>query len=172
MATEPFFEILHGLRATRFRDLSGTTFSAEIYVSERLINEAISGSMRPGGPVREIRVQPLAGNAFAVRLVPRASLLPSITLRVEIDRQAELPSSPVLVLRLATLGGLLGLAGSALPLGTLMPPGVRLQGDRILVDLRAIAADHGAADFMEHLRQLRVNTDDGRVVLQVEVGVD
>jgi hypothetical protein len=141
-------------------------------VSERLINEIVATTIRQGGPVREVGVHPVAGNAFSVRVAPRASLLPSLTVRLEIERQPDLPSSPFLVLRMATMGGLLGFAGSALPIGNMLPPGVRLEGDRIVVDLRAIAADQGSAGLLEHVTQLRVNTEEARVVLHLDLAID
>lgn len=172
MPNDSFFEILRQLQETRFRDLAGTRVSGTVPVSERLINELVAASIPRGAPVREVRVQPLPGNAFSVRVSPRAALLPSITLRLEIERQPELPASPLIVLRMATMGGLLGFAGSALPIASMLPPGVRLDADRILVDLRTIAAQRGAADLLQHVTQLRVNTEEGRVVLHVDLAVD
>ena len=121
--------------------------------------------------MREVRVHPASGDAFSVRVAPRASLLPSITVRLEIDRQPELPASPVLVLRMATMGGLFGLASAAFPIAGMLPPGVRLDGDRILVDLRAIAADRGAADLLEYVTGLQLHTEEGRAVLHVDLSI-
>ena len=140
-------------------------------MSERLINEIVASAVRPGGPVREVRVHPASGDAFSVRVAPRASLLPSITVRLEIERQPELPASPVLVLRMATMGGLFGLASAAFPIAGMLPPGVRLDGDRILVDLRAIAADRGAADLLEYVTGLQLHTEEGRAVLHVDLSI-
>ena len=172
MPNQSFLEILRHLQETGFRDLAGTRVSGTVPVSERLINEVVASALPRGAPVREVRVQPLPGNRFSVRVSPRAPLLPTVTLKLEIERQADLPSSPVLVLRMATMGGLLGIAGAALPIAKMLPPGVRLDADRILVDLRTIAAERGAADLLQHVTRLRVNTEEGRVVLHVDLAVD
>ena len=172
MPNQSLFEILRHLQSTGYRDLSGARISGTVPVSEGLIDEIVSSAVRPGGPVSEVRVHPLPGDVFSVRVAPRASLLPSITVRLEIDRQPEFPASPVLVLRMATMGGLLGLAARALPIAGMLPPDVRLDGDRILVDLRALAAQRGAEDLLQHVRQLRVNTEAGRVVLHIDLAVD
>ena len=164
-------EILRQLQSTQFRDLSGARVTAAIPVSERLVNEIITGSLPQSVPVREVHVQPLAGNAFAVRLVPKAAFLPALSLRLEIIQQPDLPSTPVLVLRMATMGALFGLASAALPIAGLLPPGIRLDGDRIMVDLVALAARAGAADLLPHLASLQVNTEDGRVVLHANIVV-
>ena len=171
MPNQSLFEILRHLQSTGFRDLSGARISGTVPVSERLIDEIVASAVRPGGPVREVRVHPTSGDAFSVRVAPRASLLPSITVRLEIDRQPELPASPVLVLRMATMGGLFGLASAAFPIAGMLPPGVRLDGDRILVDLRAIAADRGAADLLEYVTGLQLHTEEGRAVLHVDLSI-
>ena len=164
-------EIVRRLQSTEFRDLSGARVSATIPVSERLVNEIVTASLPRNVPVKEVRVQPLAGDAFAVRLAPKAALLPALSLRLEIIQQPDLPSTPVLVLRMATMGALFGLASAAFPIAGLLPPGVRLDGDRILLDLAALAARAGAADLLPHLSSLRVNTEDGRVDHEAELGV-
>lgn len=170
MANYFISELVRRLQATGFRDLSGTRIVATVPVSEQLVNEVVAATLPRTISVRDVRVQPLAGDAFSVRITPRIALLPSITLRLEIVEQPALPGSALLVLRLATMGGLLGLAG-ALPIANMLPPGVRLDGDRIVVDLRVLAAQQGAAELMDHLAALRVNTQEGRVVLHMDIAV-
>ena len=171
MPPPDFTALVRSLQATGFRDLAGARVSASVPVSERLINELASASIPPNGPVRDAKVHPETGDRFSVRLTPRVGLLPAITIKLVIERQPDLPATPELVLRMATLGGLFGVAASAFPIAQLLPPGVRLDGEHIHVDLRAMAAQRGAADFFQFLRQLRVNTEDGRVILHLEAGV-
>ena len=164
-------EILGQLQSTQFRDLSGARVTATIPVSGRLVNEIVTASLPQNVPVREVHVQPLAGNAFAVRLVPKAAFLPSLTLKLDIIQQPDLPSTPILVLRMVTMGALFGLASAAFPIASLLPPGIRLDGDRIMVDLAALTARAGAAELLPHLASLQVNTEDGRVVLHAGIAV-
>ena len=171
MSPYSFIEILRQLQSSRFCDLSGTRVSATVPVSERLVNEIVARSLPPNVPLREVQVQPLPGDAFSVRIVPRAAFIPSMTLRLEVVRQPDLPSSPVLVLRLATMGGLFAFAGAAFNVSSLLPPGVKLDADRVLVDLNQIAAQQHAADLLEHVTRLRVNTVEGRVVLHADIEV-
>jgi hypothetical protein len=165
------YAILGSLQSTGFHDLSGARVSASIPVSERLINELVAASMPSHVPVREAHVHPEAGNRFAVRLTPKSAFLPSLTIKLVIERQPDLPGSPELVLRLASLGGLFGIAAGAFPIAQMLPPGVRLEGELIYVDLRAMAAQRGAADLVQYLRQLRVTTEDGRAILQMEASI-
>ena len=171
MSTPDVLAILQSLRSTGFRDLSDARLSATVPVSERLIDQVVAATLPTSLPVREVHVHPENGNAFAVRLTPRSAFLPSLTLRLTIHRQPSLPESPVLVLRLATMGGLLGLAAAALPIAQMLPPGVRLDGEYVHVDLQAIAAQHGFDDVLRFVRAIRVTTDHGRAVLHVDAAV-
>ena len=92
--------------------------------------------------------------------------MPAITLKLAIEVQPQLPSNPVLGLRMVTLGGLFGLAGGVI--AGFLPPGITLQGERILVDLRTLAAQHGAADVFGYLTAIRVGSEPGRVILHLE----
>jgi hypothetical protein len=161
--------MLLNLQASGFADLAGTRISGTLPLSERLLNEILSASLPPGGAVRGVTIHPETAGRFSVRLVPRATLIPGITLRLAIEAQPRLPDSAVLVVRMATLSGLFGLAGGAV--SGMLPPGVRLDGDRILVDLRSIAAQQGFADLLDHLRQLAITTRDGRLVLDFDAAV-
>lgn len=163
--------ILRSLQSTGFRDLAGARISSSIPVSERLINEVVAATLPPNAHVREAHVHPEAGDRFSVRIAPRVALLPSLTVRLQIERQPDLPSSPVLVLRMATLGGLFGMATAAFPIAQMLPPGVRLDGEHIHVDLRALAAQRGLADAFQYIRRLTVNTEEGRVVLHLDAAV-
>jgi hypothetical protein len=163
--------IVRSLQATQFRDLAGAQVTARVPVAARLINEVVALTLPTNVPIREARVRPIPGDRFSVRVTPRSAFLPSLTVRLDIERQPELPGSPVLVLRLATLAGLFGLAAAAFPIAQMLPPGVRMDGELIHVDLRAMAEQHGFSNEFQYLRQLRVTTEEGRVLLHLEASV-
>lgn len=169
MDTSALTRLLHHLQSTNFDELAGTRIHATIPIADTLLNAFIRDTMPPNLPVREVSISPGDGNRLSVRVVPKAMFMPALTVKLEIEKQPEIPSAPVLVLRLATMPGLLGLAGAALP--QVLPPGVRMQGEVILVDLLAMARHHGFEDAFAHLRQLRVTTAPGRVLLTVDAGV-
>jgi hypothetical protein len=162
-------EILNHLRSSRFRDLAGTRISAIVPVSGDLVNQFIAASLPPTAPVRSAAVRPEPGDRFSVRIVPKAALMPAITLKLAIEEQPRLPESAVLVLRMASLSGLFGLAGGVI--AGMLPPGLRLDGERILVDLRTLAAQAGQGELLDYVTQLQVHTDDGRVILHVDAAV-
>jgi len=162
-------DLFQRLHRSGFRDLAGTRITAAVPISEALLNDLIAASLPANAPVRAVSIRPEAANHFSARIVPKAALIPAITLKLAIDRQPQLPSSPVLVLRMVTLGGLFGLASGAI--AGLLPPGVTLEGEHILVDLRTIAAQRGAVDPFQYLTGLRIETDAGKLVLHVDAGV-
>ena len=164
-----FVELLHRLRMDRFRDLAGSRVTAAIPVSQDLVNELIAVSLPPNAPVRSVTIRPEAADRFSVRILARAALIPTITLQLAIEEQPQLPARPVLTLRMVTLGGLFGLASGII--AGFLPPAVRLDGERIHIDLRAIAAERGAGEFFDYLESLEVHSDDGRLILHANAGV-
>ena len=128
MPNPDLLAILRSLQATQFRDLAGSQVSARVPVSERLINEVVALTLPTNVPIREARVRPVPGDAFSVRVTPRSAFLPSLTIKLTIERQPELPGSPVLVLRMETLGGLIGLAASVFPIGGCCRPECEWRG--------------------------------------------
>ena len=162
---ERFVGLFRRQQASGFEDLRGAEASLTLPVSERLLNEAIAESLPPSAALRELHVRPQAGDRFAVRArVGSSSWLPAINLGVAIDRQPDLPSSPVLVLRLKT-SGLSALACAAFRLLNALPPGVRMDADRIFVDVATLLDARGLAPYLAYVNELRVNTVDGAVVL-------
>jgi hypothetical protein len=162
--------ILRHLQSTAFRDITGARTTATIPLTENLVNEILAASLPPTAPIRNVTLHLETGGRFSVRIAPRAALMPSITLKLAIDEQPRLPESAVLVLRMATLSGLFGLAAGLV--SGLLPPGVRLEGERILVDLRTIAGQHGFAHLLDHVTQLGIATDEGRLVLKIDATID
>lgn len=159
------------LQAAEFEDLRGAEASATIPISERLLNEAIQEMLPRSARVRDLRVTAQAGDRFAVRArIGSSPLLPAVNFSVRIERQPDLPSSPVLVLKLE-FGGLLSLAGPALRFFDALPPGLRIEHDRLYVDLAALAERRQLGSYLKFISALRVNTIDGAVVLHVRGGV-
>ena len=145
--------------------------AAVVPVSERLLNQVVGSALPPTLPVRDLHISPQRGDRLIVRArLARVDFLPPVNITVVIERQPELPDGP-LVLRMMTFPGLISLIGAALPIATMLPPGVRIERDRIFVDVRAVAERQGFGDLLPLFAGLRVTTDDGKLILEVEVGV-
>ena len=163
-------DTLRHLETTGFRDLAGARVTAAVPISERLVNELVAASLPPNLPVRDVSIRPEANNQLSVRIMPRTGWLPPMTVTLEIVQQPDFPRSPVLALQMKTKGGLLGLASTMLPIANMLPPGVRLEDKRILVDLHEIAAQRGFDHLLQHLTRLTVTSESGRIVLHLEAG--
>jgi len=157
--------------AAGFPDIAGTEASVTLPVSDRLLNELITDALPPGGFFRELQVRARADNRFAVRVkVGSSSLLPAVSLTVVIERQPELPSSPVLVLRLE-MGGLMALAGPALRFLDELPPGIRVDGELVHVNLATLLERRGFDAMLEFLEHLRITTVEGATVVLLRARV-
>ena len=115
--------------------------------------------------VRDLHIQPLAGDRFTVRLrIGSSPLFPPIKLTVSIDRQPSFPDSPVMVLRLQS-SGLLSLAGPALRFLNALPAGIRVENDRVYIDIPELLEIRGLAHYLGYVDTLTVHTVDGSLVV-------
>jgi hypothetical protein len=158
--------ILEQLRASKFAEMKGAWLTASVPLPERLLNEVVATSVPPSAPVRDLSVHPKADNRIAVRAkLAWLDFLPPLTLTLEIERQPQLPDAP-LVLRVLSLPGLMSLAGAALSKASSFPPGLRLEGDRLLIDVRVVLERNGLGEVLPYVEDLRFTTDEGVVVVQ------
>jgi hypothetical protein len=159
-------------QAANFAGLSGSEIQATLRISADLLNEAIAANLASGAPLRELAVMPRGGNRLDVRVkLAKPAFLPTLSLTLLIERQPQLPADPVLVMKLSGAAGLLGLAAPAITSFGVLPPGIRLEGDRVLIDLRTLLQRYGQAALLDHAEQLQVTTEEGRLVLLVHARV-
>jgi hypothetical protein len=167
-------ELLARLQSSRFADLAGTRVSARIPVSRTLVNQFVARALQgrqPPPPVRQVDIRPLDGDRLDAIVTVTIPLVPPLKVVIVIEQQPHFPSSPVLVLRWSLLGGLGQLISRIVSPHQKLPPGVRLDGDRILVDIPQAAAATPAAQFLGFVRGLEVHTLNDRLVLAVDLEV-
>ena len=162
--------IVEDLRATGFAELAGSRVEANLSVPESVVNRAlavVADGVRERITSLSVRID--GGDRFYVDLDLAQRFVPPIAIEVLIERQPDLPASPELVLRWRTR--VPGLAALARPfiafLNPKLPPGVRIDGDLVLVDLRPLFARAGAADLIPLLTELRVATRPQAVDLHI-----
>lgn len=157
--------------ASGFDDLRGADAAVTLPVSERLLNEAIAELVPRSAPVRDLHVRPLADDRLAVHLrIGSSSLLPAITLTVSIERQPAFPDSPVLILKMER-SGLLALAGPALRFLNALPPGIRVEHDRIYVNLLTLLEVRGLAHYLGYINELNVKTVEGALIVSFRASI-
>jgi hypothetical protein len=158
-------------RDAGFSDLRGATATLELPISERLLNEIVAETLPPSRHIQDVQIQPRAGDRIGVRMTLGSLSFPlPINLTLAIDAQPDLPASPVLVFRLETVALLL-LAGPVLRLLGALPPGIRVENDRLYLDLAKLLADRGLASWLEYVEQLTVTTVEGKLVVSIRAGV-
>ena len=95
---------------------------------------------------------------------------PRLTITLFIERQPQLPDSPVLVLRLAS-PALTMLAKAASHFLHVLPPGLRLDHDLLLVDIAELLRQRGAAQWLRYVQTMEVTTAPGTVLVSVRASV-
>jgi hypothetical protein len=148
-----------------FADIAGAEAALTLPLSDRLITRLVTARLPPNAAISEVDVRAEPGNHFKVRVrLTRPAFLPPIGLRFAIERQPELPGSPVLVLRLIK-EGLGAFAGSALRVFDVLPRGITFDGDRFSINLATLLEPYGAADTLRYVTALALTTDAGRVII-------
>lgn len=165
-------ELFAQLQSSGFRDIAGARVSARIPVSssllDRLVAQALQGST---APVRAIDVRPKADDQFELMITLAWPFVPPLKAAFVVERQPQFPGAPVLVLRWSLLGAVGALASRVINAFDTLPPGVRLEPDRVLLDIAVLAGRGSAASVLPYVRSLELHTTDDHVVLDVELGV-
>jgi hypothetical protein len=164
-------QLLENAKAGNARDLSGTRVALDLSVSDRLINDLLAQKLPPDGAVKAVEVTCRAGDARVAVKLSRPAFLPTVNLAMTVERQPELPASPILVLRLSIPPAIAGLLGAGISLFNVLPRGHRLEGDLLHVDLATVLQDRGFGWVLPYARALKVRFEPGRLVHFVEVEV-
>jgi hypothetical protein len=165
-------DLIGGLREGRAADVAGSRAALDVSLSEALLNRIIAERLPPGGPVRDLRLRLVADEALITLRLERPRFLPPMTVKVTIERQPDLPGAPDLVLRLGLPAGLGMLAGIGANLFATLPPGVRLDGDRLTLDLARLLAEQDLGWTLRYARALVVTFEPGRVRVQGSAAVE
>jgi len=162
---------LRTLFGERLDGLAGGVISGEIPITADVVNRLIAAKLATMDvPVTSAEVVVLEHDAFTVHVRPRAPI-PGLRVDVQIDQQPVLPGQPLLGMRWA-LRGLGPLAAFAAPFLTQfkkLPPGVRLDGDRIWVNLEELLRQRGLGEIVPMLTGVRVTTKERRFVVAFEL---
>jgi hypothetical protein len=167
---------LRQLFGANLEELAGARVSGHFRLTERAINRVIADQLRTSSaPVDALEIRVRNGGEFVARVVlRRPRFVPPIIVTACIERQPDFPGSPVLVLRWA-LPGMWLIGAMARPIVALMkvaPPGVGIDGHHVFVDVARLMQEHGAGAFVEHVHLLRVDTEDGALVVTVDLRAD
>lgn len=163
---EPWWlTLLREQQSTDFADLAGAHASFTIPVSDRLLTRVIADRLPPSSPISELQLRAEDGNQVTVSVkLARLAFLPAVRVRLIVERQPDLPASPILVLRMV-FEGVAAFASPALRFLEGLPPGIRVDHDKLHVDLATLSAQYGAADALSYVTALELTTVGGRVIV-------
>jgi hypothetical protein len=165
-------ELLAYLQSSAFRDVAGSRVAARVPVSRSLLNRIAARALEgTKTPIRTVDIQPRAGDRLDVVVTVTWPFVPPLKIAVTIERQPEFPAAPVLVLRWSLFGGLGAIAARFISGLDRLPPGIRLDGERLLVDIPALAAGSPASLVIPYVTALALHTLDDRAVVDLEAAI-
>jgi hypothetical protein len=166
-------QLLDDARAGRVPDVAGTRVSADLALSDRLVTRAAAGHLAGGKrPVREIRVRSERGRGRVDVKLAGFRFLPALGVTLEVDRQPEMPADPVLVLKWSMLGAAGVFAGALAGFFNILPPGFRLAGDRLFIDLAVLLRLQGHGAALPWIHAVALSFEEGRIILHVDVHLE
>ena len=151
----------------------GAHLVGEIPLTDEFINRLIAERLAGHPQISAVRVQAQDGDTLGVEVVPRARLLPAMRIVARIERQPEFPQQPFLLLRwsMPAAGPLAMFAAPLVSYFKALPPGIRLDADRIVVDVRELLRSRGFEDVFGFIRRMGIHTRPGALVAQFEMGL-
>ena len=165
-------DLLTHLQQSAFREVAGTRASVRIPVARSLVNTFVAQALQgTSAPLKSIDVQPHDGDTLNLIVAVSWPFVPALKVGITIERQPVFPSSPILVLHWTLLGGLGAIASRFVSALDRLPPGVKLEGQFIVLDLAVLAAGSPAAAALPYVTNLQVHTTEGAVVVEADLQV-
>jgi hypothetical protein len=142
-------------------ELAGTRVSGELLIPTAVVNRLIAARLAQAAtPIAAIHVEPRQDNVVEADVTPSSRLSPRVRVQAMIEQQPAFPDSQRLVLRwrIPAVGLLARLAAPVIANLKSLPPGVRIDADFVVIDLRDILASQGHADLIAFVLALRIET--------------
>jgi hypothetical protein len=152
-----------------FSDLKGTIVDASVPVPQALINELIKAALTGNRTVESIQASVHAQNHVSLNV--KTTLLPwPLNLKLKLDKAVDFASysSPKIRAWMEN-NRLLGSLGS---LFNALPPGIKLYGNQVVVDLGVFLSTPEQKRLLELVKSVSIQTEEGRLVLDVHAEVD
>jgi hypothetical protein len=141
-------------------------------VSRSLLNRGAADALQgSNAPVRGVDIRPRAGDEFDVLITLSWPFVPPLKVTFVVERQPEFPVAPILVLRWSLLGAVGTIASRLIASFDRLPPGVRLDGNHLVLDLPTLAGPESAALLLPVWKRLQIHTVDDRAVVDLELEI-
>ena len=163
------------LLGPHFEELAGAHVHGEIPLTSRVLNALIAERLHLSKTaVTAAEVQVRRDGELFVRVQLRQAFVPPVIVGLRIERQPDLPHSPVLGFKwwLPGMGALAALAAPVLSLFKAGPPWLTMDGQHVLVDLARLLREHGAEEILTHLGSLRMGTREDALLVWFELRLE
>jgi hypothetical protein len=160
------------LLGQHFEELTGAHVHGEIPLTSRVLNTLITERLQASKTaVTTAEVQVRRDGELFVRVQLRQAFVPPVIVGLRIERQPDLPRSPVLGLKwwLPGMGALAALAAPVLSFFKAGPPWLTVDGHHLLLDLARLLREHGADEILPYLGSLRVGTREDALLVWFEL---
>jgi hypothetical protein len=152
-----------------FSDLKGTTVKAIIPVPQSLINEIIRESLKGNKNISSVQVTVHPQNRLSADV--KTSLLPwPLKLKLKLDKSVDFASYASPKIRAWMENNLL--LGSLGAFFNALPEGIKLYGNQVVVDLGALVRTPEQKKYLDLVKSVGIETEEGRVLLDVRVEIE
>jgi len=152
-----------------FSDLQGATVDASIPVPQSLINEIIDAALKGNKNISSVHASVQPQNRISVDV--KTTLLPwPLNLKLKLDSSVDLASysSPKIRAWMEN-NRLLGSLGA---LFNALPPGIKLYGDQLVIDLGVFLRTPEQRRILELVKAVGIRTETGRLLLDIKAKID
>jgi hypothetical protein len=159
--------IFQRLIEDNFSDLTGLTVDASIPVPEQIVNEIIEAALRGNKNIHECRVSIGGQNKVSVNLKTPLWLWP-LNIKLKLETSIDFTSSPKAraVLENNVLLGKLG------ALFKLLPDGINIQGNQVIVDVRAFLETPEQRKMLDLIKSVEIRTEPAKVIFDIKIKVE
>ena len=161
-------KILRRIVDNNFSDLRGTVVDASIPVPQSLINELLQAALKGNRNIASIHLSIQRDNRVSADI--KATLLPwPLSLKLKLDSSVDLASysSPKMRAWLEN-NRLLGSLGAFF---NALPPGIKLYGNQVVVDLSSFLRTSEQRKILELVKSVGIRTETGTLILDVTLEV-
>ncbi len=162
-------KIIQKIIRNNFSELKGATVDASIPLPQQLINELIAEPVKGNKNIASVRAAIHPQNRISVDV--KTTLLPwPLNLKLKLDKSVDLASYPSPKIRAWMENNLLlGSLGSML---NVLPEGIKLYGDQIVIDLGAFLRTAEQKRLLKLVKSVGIRTEEGKVILDAKIEID
>ncbi len=160
-------EILQKIINNGFADLDGLAVDASIPVPQQMINEIIEAVLQGNQNIEYCRVSIGEENRISVKVKTTRWPWP-INLKVWIFRSVDPAPSPKIRVLLEN-NVLLGKLGSFFKV---LPEGVKLYGEQIVIDVGSFLQTEQQRKFLDLVKSMEIRTEKGKLIFDVQIRID